>query len=221
MLDKIVWLIFRCPGAVILWFRYYFPGKGNVLVSGRQRGVPIIEVMFSLGFWFVFVALIVSPKENSSPVVVNKPPLEKTSVDGQPAIARPQQPQADPQSQTTRQQGGNSPAVAPPAQAASVQKLSPQMAAELVRIVSDQVYACWDLPPSARNAPAIRVEFSLNTDGSLASQPRLIDPPKASLATLADSTLKAVLRCSPLRIPPRFSPFYDDWRTVRVNFTTQ
>lgn len=51
------WLIFRAPGQMLLWINYYFPGKGELWRSARQRGNPIVEVIYSLGFWF-FSSLI-------------------------------------------------------------------------------------------------------------------------------------------------------------------
>jgi hypothetical protein len=40
--------LFRAPGAIILWWRYYFAKPGNIAVSARQKGNPLIEVGFSL-----------------------------------------------------------------------------------------------------------------------------------------------------------------------------
>jgi hypothetical protein len=56
------WLFFRLPGAVLLWIQYYFPSNGRVLVSARQRGNPIMEFIFSIGFWgfLIFLALIMT-----------------------------------------------------------------------------------------------------------------------------------------------------------------
>jgi hypothetical protein len=45
------WLLFRAPGAIILWWRYYFAKPGNIAVSARQKGNPLIEAGFSLAFW--------------------------------------------------------------------------------------------------------------------------------------------------------------------------
>ncbi|MCV3243294.1 hypothetical protein [Mesorhizobium sp. ZC-5] len=47
----LAWLLFRTPGALILWWRYYFAKPGNIALSARQKGKPVMEVGFSLFFW--------------------------------------------------------------------------------------------------------------------------------------------------------------------------
>lgn len=51
------WLLFRAPGALILWWRYYFAKPGNVRISARQKGSWVMEVAFSLGFWMLLLAV--------------------------------------------------------------------------------------------------------------------------------------------------------------------
>jgi hypothetical protein len=48
-----IWLLFRMPGAILLWIQYFFPSSGRVLVGARQRGNPIMEVIISWGFWLL------------------------------------------------------------------------------------------------------------------------------------------------------------------------
>ncbi len=54
----LTWLLFRLPGAVILWLEYHFPKHGDAWGSARRFGNPAFEVLYSLGFWAVlgFVA---------------------------------------------------------------------------------------------------------------------------------------------------------------------
>ena len=47
----LLWLLFRAPGALVLWYQYHFPKEGEVWASARRRGNPIMEVLYSLGFW--------------------------------------------------------------------------------------------------------------------------------------------------------------------------
>jgi hypothetical protein len=54
----IVWLLFFAPGQVILWLNYYFPNEGQVWTSARQKGNPVIEVLYSLAFWAVIAGLV-------------------------------------------------------------------------------------------------------------------------------------------------------------------
>ncbi len=47
----------------------------------------------------------------------------------------------------------------------------------------------------------------------------LINPPSdPALQSLADSALRAVRRCNPLKIPDQYAPFYDQWRGRVLRF---
>jgi hypothetical protein len=56
--NRLIWLLFFLPGKVILWLNYFFPDKGQVWTSARQKGNPVIEVLYSLTFWAVLAVLI-------------------------------------------------------------------------------------------------------------------------------------------------------------------
>ena len=104
----------------------------------------------------------------------------------------------------------------------AAQKLSPSLRAQLVGIIQDQLLKCWNVPIALANAkgsvvPSVRMK--LNTDGSLAAQPGVINSSSDPLFRVAaDSALTATRRCAPLRIPAQFASYYDDWRDVVVNF---
>lgn len=104
----------------------------------------------------------------------------------------------------------------------SAQKLSPSLRAQLVGIIQDQLLKCWNVPIALANAkgqvvPSVRMK--LNTDGSLAGTPGVINSSSDPLFRVAaDSALTATRRCAPLRIPAQFASYYDDWRDVVVNF---
>ena len=53
----LIWLLFVLPGTVILWWQYHFPKPGETWASARRKDVPAMQVLYSLGFWFV-VALV-------------------------------------------------------------------------------------------------------------------------------------------------------------------
>ncbi|MDX3806853.1 cell envelope integrity protein TolA [Bosea thiooxidans] len=109
-------------------------------------------------------------------------------------------------------------------QTGSSQKLSPSLRAQLIGIIQDQLLKCWNVPIALANAhggtnivPSVRMK--LNTDGSLAGQPGVINSSSDPLFRVAaDSALTATRRCAPLRIPAQFAAYYDDWRDVVVNF---
>lgn len=104
----------------------------------------------------------------------------------------------------------------------SSQKLSPSLRAQLVGIIQDQLLKCWNVPialANARGQVVPQVRMKLNTDGSLAGQPGVVNTSSDPLFRVAaDSALTATRRCAPLRIPAQFASYYDDWRDVVVNF---
>ena len=50
-----IWFFFRMPGQVLNWLSYHFPGKGEVWVSRRQLGNPVVEVIKSIVFWIILI----------------------------------------------------------------------------------------------------------------------------------------------------------------------
>ncbi len=57
------------------------------------------------------------------------------------------------------------------------------------------------------------VQVTYNADGSLGSEPVLLNPPTdPDLRTLASTTLQAVKRCNPLKIPEQYAAAFEQWR---------
>ena len=55
----LLWLIFRAPGALLLWVEYHWPRHDDAWGSARRYRQPIFEVFYSLGFWaIVLIALL-------------------------------------------------------------------------------------------------------------------------------------------------------------------
>lgn len=104
---------------------------------------------------------------------------------------------------------------------ASAARMSPLLWGELDSLLLEQYKRCWTfigLGGQKRYIPEVRVQFA--QDGSLASPPELLNPPSdPNLRALAESALRAVRRCDPLRIPARYQPYYEQWkgRIVRFN----
>ena len=92
----------------------------------------------------------------------------------------------------------------------------------LIGLISAQLRECWQAPPSARSLPdppVASLRIALNTDGSLAADPQVVNARSDRLfEAVADSASRATRRCAPLRIPAEFSAYYDDWRVLVVNF---
>jgi colicin import membrane protein len=102
------------------------------------------------------------------------------------------------------------------------QRLSPSLRDALMGLLRDQLHRCWQPPIGAQGTdkpPVPSVRVSLNQDGSLAREPAVVNTSGDPLfRTVADSATRATKRCSPLRIPAQFQPYYEDWKNLVVNF---
>ena len=102
---------------------------------------------------------------------------------------------------------------------ASAARMSPSMWGQLDGLMQEQYKRCWSYLGIAgrRYIPQIRVAYS--PGGRLTSGPVLLNPPSdPSLKPLAESALRAVRKCDPLRIPPQFAPYYDQWKARILRF---
>ncbi|MDP2357395.1 MAG: cell envelope biogenesis protein TolA [Beijerinckiaceae bacterium] len=103
---------------------------------------------------------------------------------------------------------------------ASGQRMSPSLWGQLDGYMIDQYKRCWSymsLGPTARFIPQIEVSFT--SAGVLAREPRLRNQPSdPNLRALADSAMRAVKQCNPLRIPAQFLPYYNEWKDRILRF---
>jgi colicin import membrane protein len=103
---------------------------------------------------------------------------------------------------------------------ANAPKMSPSLWAALDGFLQDQYKQCWSylgMSSGQRYIPQIKVEYT--KDGSLAGQPSLLNPPSdPSLNSLAESAVRAVRRCNPLKIPAQYQPYYEQWRARILRF---
>lgn len=55
------WWVFFMPGKVILWIEYMFPRRvGGVFGSARRRNVPLLQILYSVGFYLVVLLFLFS-----------------------------------------------------------------------------------------------------------------------------------------------------------------
>lgn len=103
---------------------------------------------------------------------------------------------------------------------ASAARMSPSLWDQLDGLLQEQYKRCWTfigLGGQRKYVPEIRVQFA--ADGSLTQAPELLNPPSdPNLKPLADSAIRAVRRCDPLRIPARYQPYYEQWKGRIVRF---
>jgi colicin import membrane protein len=104
----------------------------------------------------------------------------------------------------------------------SAAKMSPSLMGQLDEYMIEQYKRCWNPVglETGRYMPKISVKYNL--DGSLAGEPRLINPSAdpASRA-LAESALRAVHICNPLTIPTQFQPYYQEWKDRTLSFNPE
>ena len=103
-------------------------------------------------------------------------------------------------------------------------RMSPSLAAALDAWLTDAYLSCWTPPPTMpqgdRYIAEVTVEF--RPDGSLAANPQLVNPPTdPAWRAHAESAVRAVLKCNPLRVPAQYAPYFDQWRTKTVHFDPQ
>ena len=85
-----------------------------------------------------------------------------------------------------------------------------------------QIFGCWSIPlglPANENL-LVRIKLELEPDGSIAKteildSARMNRPGQRFYKVLAESALRAVKLCQPLRVP---SSGYDRWKTLTLNF---
>jgi len=103
---------------------------------------------------------------------------------------------------------------------ANAPKMSPSLWAALDGLLQDQYKQCWSylgMSSGQRYIPQIKVEYA--KDGALVGQPSLLNPPSdPSLNTLAESAVRAVRRCNPLKIPAQYQPYFEQWRARILRF---
>jgi hypothetical protein len=103
-------------------------------------------------------------------------------------------------------------------------RMSPSLAAALDAWFTDAYLNCWSPPPTMpegdRYIADVHVVF--NPDGSLSGPPVLDNPPRdPAWRAHADSAIRAVLKCNPLRVPPQYAPFFEQWKTKTIHFDPQ
>lgn len=97
-------------------------------------------------------------------------------------------------------------------------KLSLSQRTGIDNAVREQVMQCWNPPVGAASdgSLAVRVQFTLNADGSLAGGVQVTNSSSnPAFRAAAGAATRAVQRCAPLKLP---AESYDYWRQVNINF---
>ena len=113
------------------------------------------------------------------------------------------------------------PTPAPSATPQRPQEMSASTEAAFDGWLIDAFKSCWSPPRSLPDGDpyAPRVRIALKADGALAGAPRLVNPPSdPAWKPFADSALRAIKSCEPLRIPTKYAAYYPQWKTETVVF---
>lgn len=188
----------------------------------------------------VIAKLIADPPPDEAPVPAPKPSIRKPKPPvPTPAATAPQAPSPESKfdlTDITKMLFGHDSQPAKPAGAtashdlrqvaslgsptASAAKMSPSFWAGLDGLLEDQYRGCWSylgLSAGTKYIPQVRVVYGL--DGSLQGSPVLLNPPSdPALQSLADSAMRAVRRCNPLKIPEQYAPYYEQWKGRVLRF---
>jgi colicin import membrane protein len=100
-------------------------------------------------------------------------------------------------------------------------KLSASMEARIASYIHDHYHPCWASALSLGGATfAPVVEFHLSREGALEGRPKLMNPSSNPVEQArGEQALQAVRRCSPMRIPPEFMPYYEEaLKEVTIRF---
>ncbi|MFO1123897.1 MAG: cell envelope biogenesis protein TolA [Methylocystis sp.] len=117
--------------------------------------------------------------------------------------------------------GASTQAAALGAPTGSAAKMSASMEARIAAYIHDHYYPCWAsaLSLGGQTYTPI-VEFHLSRQGDLEGHPKLLNASASPTEhARGEQAMQAVRRCSPMRIPPEFMPYYEEaLREVTIRF---
>jgi outer membrane biosynthesis protein TonB len=100
-------------------------------------------------------------------------------------------------------------------------RMSMTMAAALDAWLTESYLNCWTPPPTTPDGDPyvaeVRVVF--NPDGSLSGRPVLLNPPTdRAWRAHAESAMRAVKKCDPLKVPAEYMPYFEQWKIETIHF---
>ena len=100
-------------------------------------------------------------------------------------------------------------------------RMSVSMASALDAWLTESYLNCWTPPPVMPDGDIYVAEIKVvfNPDGSLSARPVLLNPPNdPAWRAHAESAMRAVRKCDPLRVPPQYAPFFEEWKIETIHF---
>jgi colicin import membrane protein len=86
-------------------------------------------------------------------------------------------------------------------------------------MIKRQISGCWRPPGTAggTDAPVVKLEWQFSPDGSLATEPRVIEAPSTPAGQVyAEAAVRAVKTCAPFSLPP--DRYEGGWKDIRWTF---
>jgi hypothetical protein len=99
--------------------------------------------------------------------------------------------------------------------------MSMSMASALDAWLTESYLNCWSPPPGVPDGDTYvaQIKVVFNPDGSLSGRPVLLNPPSdRAWRAHAESAMRAVRKCDPLRVPAEYMPFFDQWKVETIHF---
>jgi len=100
-------------------------------------------------------------------------------------------------------------------------RMSVSMSAALDAWLTESYLNCWTPPPTMPEGDVYVAEIKVvfNVDGSLSARPVLLNPPAdPAWRAHADSAMRAVKKCDPLRVPAEYIPYFEQWKVETIHF---
>ncbi len=100
-------------------------------------------------------------------------------------------------------------------------RMSVSMASALDAWLTDSYLNCWTPPPAMPEGDVYvaQIKVVFNADGSLSVRPVLLNPPSdPAWRAHAESAMRAVRKCDPLRVPPQYMPYFEQWKVETIHF---
>ncbi len=99
--------------------------------------------------------------------------------------------------------------------------MSLSLASALDAWLTESYLNCWTPPPAMPDGDTYvaQIKVIFNPDGSLSARPVLLNPPTdPAWRAHAESAMRAVKKCDPLKVPAQYAPFFDQWKVETIHF---
>jgi hypothetical protein len=100
-------------------------------------------------------------------------------------------------------------------------RMSLSLASALDAWLTESYLNCWTPPPGMPEGDTYvaQIKVIFNPDGSLSGRPVLLNPPTdTAWRAHAESAMRAVRKCDPLKVPAQYAPYFDEWKVETIHF---